>query len=476
MYIAPHFIKSIHFVGIGGIGMSGIAEILHNQGYSIRGSDISQNFNIKRLLDMGIPITIGHSAENIRGAQALVISTAISNKNPEIMAARTYNIPIITRGEMLAEIVRLKKAIAISGTHGKTTTTSLISSILKASDFDPTIINGGIINTYQTNAKLGNGEWIVVEADESDGSFLKIPSIINIVTNIDCEHMNYYKTEENLEKAFKQFIRNLPFYGLGIVCSDHPRIRKIFTKDADRRIVTYGLEGTPHFKAENIRITDKGTFFDVLITQDMPIILSQSGPGILHSHKIHDLFIPMFGQHNILNSLAALAAAHELEINIEICKSALASFQGVKRRFTILGKKQGITFIDDYAHHPMEIKAVLEAGRQTQAKRIIAIFQPHRYSRFSQLFNDFVEVLSQADVVIAMPVYAAGEPLIEGINHQSFIKTLKKNAFKQAYAVNQENDLLDIIHEITLEGDFVIGLGAGNISDILSKVYTSFSL
>lgn len=480
MYVAPHFIQSLHFVGIGGIGMSGLAEILHNQGYAVQGSDVSANANVRRLQELGIPVAIGHEAGNIRGAQALVVSTAIPDTNPEVQAARALNIPVITRGEMLAEIARLKKTIAISGTHGKTTTTSLIAALLNAGGFDPTVINGGIINTLQTNARLGQGDWMVVEADESDGSFLKIPSIINVITNIDYEHMNHYGTVEHLEDAFVQFIRNLPFYGLGIVCSDHPRVRRLFTQGdrcIDRRIVTYGFEGCPHYKAENLRTTPKGMTFDVLITQDMPFLLGPSGAGVLPSHRIADVFIPMFGRHNVLNALAALATAHELEIPPEVSCAALAAFEGVKRRFTILGQKRGVTFVDDYAHHPMEIRAVLEAGRQTEAKRLLAVFQPHRYTRFSAFFDAFADVLSAADVVIALPVYAAGERATDEerarFSNASFATVLQERS-KEAYAVNDEEELKARLKDIAREGDFVIGLGAGSISDILARVEGTF--
>jgi UDP-N-acetylmuramate--alanine ligase len=465
-----HYIKSIHFVGIGGSGMSGIAEILHHQGYTVQGSDICDNSNIQRLSQQGISITIGHAAANIRGAQTLVVSGAIPDNNPEILAARANCIPIITRGEMLSEVIRLKKAIAISGTHGKTTTTSIISAVLNEADLDPTIINGGIINTYQTNAILGNGEWIVVEADESDGSFLKLPSQINVVTNIDIEHMNYYKNEENLELAFRQFIKNIPFYGLGIICSDHTRVKKIFKQNIDRRLVTYGLEGEPNFKAVNIRSAANGTIFDIVITQNTYINqpLEQS-----NSQIIYDVFIPMFGHHNVSNSLATFAVSKELGINADVYKSALASFQGVKRRFTILGQKCGVTFVDDYAHHPVEIKAGIAAGKQTNAKRIVSVFQPHRYSRFSLLFNDFVDVLMLSDVVVVLPVYACGESKIVGYDNLTFLKAMQDKKYENVYIANN-NDVARIIHTVTKEGDFCIGFGAGDITEIIANVYKYF--
>lgn len=460
--------------------MSGLAEILHNQGYAVQGSDISANTNVRRLQALGIPVAIGHEADNIRGAQALVVSTAIPDTNPEVQTARSLNVPVMTRGEMLAEIARLKKTIAVSGTHGKTTTTSLIASLLKAGSFDPTVINGGIINTLQTNARLGQGDWMVVEADESDGSFLKIPSIINVVTNIDCEHMNYYGSVEHLENAFVQFIRNLPFYGLGIVCSDHPRVRHLFTEGTrriDRRVVTYGFEGYPHYKAENLRMTPQGMTFDVLVTQDTPFLLGPSGAGLLPSHRIADVFIPMFGRHNVLNALAALATAHELEIPSEISRAALGTFKGVKRRFTVLAQKKGVTFVDDYAHHPVEIRAVLEAGHQTEAKRLIAVFQPHRYTRFTAFFETFIDVLSVADIVMVLPVYAAGEVVSDEertrFSNTTFAAALRTRD-KEAYAVSNEAELKSHLDGLAQEGDFVIGLGAGSISDLMTRIATAF--
>ncbi|MDR1597623.1 MAG: UDP-N-acetylmuramate--L-alanine ligase [Holosporales bacterium] len=541
--------RSLYFVGIGGIGMSGIAEILHNKGLVVRGSDVSENANVKRLACMGIPISIGHSSENIRGAHAVVVSSAIPPDNPELIAAKENNIPVITRGEMLAELIRAEKAIAVSGTHGKTTTTSLIAAVLNAADLDPTIINGGIINTYQANAKLGNGDWFVVEADESDGSFLRLPSTINVITNIDPEHMNYYQTEANLEQAFWQFIRNLPFYGLGVVCLDHPRVKRLFGKPAEgephsslghpeRRIVTYGFDGSPHFKAENVRFLENGTMFDVAVTQGIPFASNPS----LGAYKMQDLFLPMLGKHNVLNALAAVAVAKELEISADVIKSAFASFQGVKRRFTILGQTCGVTFVDDYAHHPMEIKAVIDAARQAHAARVVAVFQPHRYSRFTQFFDAFADVLAKADIVIALPVYAAGEspqsvqsssqsiqashqntqsshksshsssqnthssrqsihsppqniqsspwdssfpskPFAQDYMgsdyaqhgpplHEAFVAQLRARGVNAHFSSNEE--LSSLLQSLLVHGDFCIGLGAGNISELIAGIYASY--
>jgi UDP-N-acetylmuramate--alanine ligase len=469
MHLSPNLVNYVHFVGIGGIGMSGIAEILHNQGYSVKGSDLSENTNVIRLKNMGIPIVIGHDANNIRGSQVLVISSAIPCDNPEVKAARNTLIPIITRGEMLAEIIRLKKAIAISGMHGKTTTTSIIAALLNAADFDPTVINGGIINKLQTNAQLGNGEWFVVEADESDGSFLKLPSIINVITNIDQEHMKYFKTQENIEKFFLQFLKNLPFYGLGVVCSDNEGIQKILSKNnIDRRITKYGLIGSPNIKAENIRASNNGMLFDVTIYFNGNSATWQA-PRSNGCKIIKDIFLPMLGKHNVLNTLAGIAVAVELGIDFEIMKKAFADFTGVRRRFSILGTKNGVTFVDDYAHHPSEIKAVLEAANQTAKRHIITVFQPHRYSRFSDLWKEFLKVLGTADIVIAMPVYTAGEEPIENINSETFIKELAKT--KESYYAQNTDEVLNIIKNIAKEGDLVIGMGAGSISEFIKKVY-----
>jgi UDP-N-acetylmuramate--alanine ligase len=458
--------------------MSGIAEILHNQGQAVRGSDVSENANVQRLLKLGIPVSIGHDSDNVRGAQVVVASSAIPERNVEVVAARKNNIPVITRGEMLAEIIRSKKAIAISGSHGKTTTTSLISAILSEANFDPTIINGGILNTYQTNAKLGSGDWFVVEADESDGAFLKLPSTIDVITNIDCEHLTFYKTIENLEHAFFQFIRNLPFYGLGVVCSDHPRVKRIFYEKnsiVDRRLVTYGISSepgfVPTFMGENIRFLASGTMFDVVISLDIPFM--PKGDGSTSSVKVSDVFIPILGQHNVLNALAAIAVANELRISPEIYKAALASFQGVKRRFTILGKRRGVTFVDDYAHHPTEIQAVISAARQTDAARIVAVFQPHRYSRLSALFDEFVEVLSAADIVIVLPVYAAGETIMDEYTNKRVVDALMAQGHRSAYFCESQ-DLLGLAKSVAMDRDFFVGLGAGNISEIISNVYNLF--
>jgi UDP-N-acetylmuramate--alanine ligase len=480
MKLAPQ--KALFFVGIGGIGMSGIAEVLFNQGFSVRGSDAWENANVKRLRELGVPVSLGHSAQNIRGVQALVVSSAIPDTNEELTAAREHGIPVLTRGEMLAEMMRAKKAIAISGTHGKTTTTSLVAALLSEAGRDPTVINGGIINTYKTNAKLGTGEWIVAEADESDGSFLKLPCSVNIVTNIDKEHLNYYKTEEDLEKAFQQFVRNLPFYGLSILGWDHPRVQKLFASRVDRRFVTYGFgegpqrkeEAPPHFKPYNVRSIETGTLFDIEVDRDFPFLFGPVGPGVRPAFSVKDVFIPLFGQHNVLNATAAFAAACELNISPAVSIQGFATFQGVKRRFTILGKKRGITFVDDYAHHPEEIRAVLQATRQTKAKRVFALFQPHRYSRFSSLFSEFAEVLKEADGVLILPVYSAGEPPLDGCEPARLEILLKQKGCPLVGCAQKVEDMLAFCEKEAQCDDFVVGLGAGNISEMMLKLYGSF--
>lgn len=454
--------------------MSGIAEILHNQGYSVRGSDLSENSNVNRLRNLGILVVKGHNAENIRGAQVVVVSTAIPDANEEVIAARKAKIPVLTRGEMLAEITRLKKSIAISGTHGKTTTTSLIANILQHADYDPTVINGGIINTYNTNAKLGYGDWMVVEADESDSSFLKLPSVINIITNIDQEHMEHYKTVENLENAFFQFIKNLPFYGLGVVCTDSENVVKIFQKPADRRIVTYGFKNEPNFKGENLRTTENGITFDVIIKPEMASIFCKNENGSNQNKIVRDIFLPMFGEHNVLNAIAAIAVSHELGIDIELIKQALSSFKGVKRRFTILGVKNDITFVDDYAHHPKEIEAVLKAAKQKTTGRIVVVFQAHRYTRFSRFFEEFVDVFKKVDELVAAPVYSAGENPIDGYDNISFADEVKKRFNINTYSPQSYEEIFSCLEKITKPKDLIIGMGAGNITDYMSTIYQNF--
>ena len=442
----PLNVGRIHLIGIGGIGISGIAEILHNLGYSVSGSDIADNANVARLRKMGIVVFIGHLASNIDGASVVVYSTAVSKDNPEIVAARGKKIPVLHRAEMLAEIARLKATVAIAGTHGKTTTTTMNAAMFAAAKLDPTIINGGIINAYGTNAVLGKGDWLVVEADESDGTFIKFPSTIGIVTNIDAEHLDYWKTFENIVEGFRTFIQNLPFYGLAVLCNDHPVVAQLAKEITDRRIVTYALNTPADLRAENLRFTPEGTRFDV--------------------GDLKDLLLPMPGVHNVQNSLSAIAVALELDFGEEVIRSALANFSGVKRRFTKTGETNGITVIDDYGHHPKEIQATLAAARTIQQKKgkIIAVVQPHRYSRLSTLFDGFANCFKDADTVIVTEVYAAGEQPISGYDRDSLIGGIKKNGHKSVYPLMAREDLAKLVTEHAKAGDMVVCLGAGSIS------------
>lgn len=442
----PLNIGRIHLIGIGGIGISGIAEILHNLGYSVSGSDIADNANVARLRKMGIVVFIGHQATNIEGAAVIVYSTAVSADNPEIVAARLKKIPVLHRAEMLAEIARLKATVAIAGTHGKTTTTTMNAAMFAAAKLDPTIINGGIINAYGTNAVLGKGDWLVVEADESDGTFIRIPSTIGIVTNIDAEHLDYWKTFDNIVEGFRTFIKQLPFYGLAVLCSDHPVVARLAKEITDRRIVTYALKTDADLRATNLRFTPEGTRFDV--------------------GDLKDLLLPMPGVHNVQNALSAIAVAQELQFGEDVIRSALANFSGVKRRFTKTGEAKGITIIDDYGHHPKEIQATLAAARTIQRTegKIIAVAQPHRYSRLSTLFDGFCNCFTDADTVIITEVYSAGETPIEGYNRETLVAGIKKTGHKNVHPLKAREDLAALIAQHAESGDMVVCLGAGSIS------------
>jgi len=399
MRALPINIGAIHFVGIGGIGMSGIAEVLHTLGYQVQGSDIAEGGNIARLRAAGIPVMIGHDAANLGNAQVIVVSTAVKRDNPEVAAARQRLIPIVRRAEMLAELMRLKWSIAIGGTHGKTTTTSLVAAVLEAARLDPTVINGGIINAYGTNTRMGSGEWMVVEADESDGSFLKLPAVVAVVTNMDPEHLDHWGTEEAMKEGYAQFVGNIPFYGFAVLCIDHPEVQAMIPRLSDRRIVTYGFSPQADVRAERV-ITDRmGATFEVTVTDRLS--------GRVRNMKPFRL--PMLGHHNVQNALAAVAIAAEMDIDEGTIRTALAGFKGVKRRFTRTGDAGGITVIDDYGHHPVEIAAVLKAARQAGARDVIAVVQPHRYSRLASLYEDFCACMNDAGTVIVADVYAAGE-------------------------------------------------------------------
>ena len=450
----PLNIGTLHFVGIGGIGMSGIAEILHNLGYEVQGSDIAESANVKRLRDLGIQVAIGHAAENISNAQVIVISSAVKRDNPEVQAARAKLIPVVRRAEMLGELMRLKWSIAVGGTHGKTTTTSLIAAVLDAAEMDPTVINGGIINAWGTNARLGDGDWMVCEADESDGTFLKLPAAIAVVTNIDPEHLDHYGTFDNLRKAFVDFVENIPFYGFAALCIDHAEVQAMIPRVSDRRIITYGFSPQADVRGENVSSGDGGTTFDVVIS-------NRKTGEIRH---IEGLKLAMYGLHNVLNALSAVAIASEMGLSDAVLNRAFSEFKGVKRRFTQTGVVDGTTIIDDYGHHPVEIAAVLKAARQVTKERVIAVVQPHRYTRLRDLFEDFCTCFNDADAVIVADVYAAGETPIEGIDKDSFVAGLRERGHRTVIALDGPDALAGTIDGMAGEGDFVVCLGAGSIS------------
>ena len=448
----------LHFVGIGGIGMSGIAEVLHNLGYQVQGSDMAESYVVDRLRKHGINVMIGpHQAENIQGASAVVISSAVKNDNPEVVEARAQRIPVVRRAEMLAELMRLKATVSIAGTHGKTTTTSLISTLFMAAGKKPTVINGGIINAYGTNAILGEGDWMVVEADESDGTFIRIPSTVAVVTNIDPEHLDHYGNFDSLKAAFYQFIAQLPFYGFGVLCIDHPEVQALMAKIMDRRIISYGTSPQADVRAVNIRQVDGGQLFDVEVSD------RTGGAG----YTMKDVLLPMYGMHNVRNSLAAIAVARDVGIADDVIMEGLRGFEGVKRRFTKTGVANGVTIIDDYGHHPVEIVATLSSARQAvEAKggKVIAVVQPHRYTRLSSLFADFCTCVDAADTVIVTDVYTAGEEPIEGANRDALVEGIRSHGHKHVLALPSEKELASMIAEIAKPNDFVICLGAGSIS------------
>ncbi|HEU4806482.1 MAG TPA: UDP-N-acetylmuramate--L-alanine ligase [Nitrobacter sp.] len=450
----PREIGPIHFVGIGGIGMSGIAEVLCNLGYTVQGSDASEGANVVRLRDKGIKITVGHTAENVIGADVLVVSTAIRRDNPELMAARAQRIPVVRRAEMLAELMRLKSCVAIAGTHGKTTTTSMVAALLDAGDFDPTVINGGIINAYGTNARLGAGEWMVVEADESDGTFLKLPTDVAIVTNVDPEHLDHFKTFDAVQDAFRVFVENVPFYGFAVMCTDHPVVQTMVGKIEDRRIVTYGQNPQADARLVDLAPNGGGSHFKVVFRNRKTDA----------AHEISDLVLPMPGRHNALNATAAIAVAHELGIPDAIIRTALAGFGGVKRRFTRTGEWKGVTIIDDYGHHPVEIAAVLKAARESTSARVIAVVQPHRYTRLQSLFEEFCTCFNDADTVVVAEVYPAGEAPIEGIDRDHFVLGLRAHGHREVVPLQESAALAGVVAGLAKPGDYVVCLGAGNIT------------
>lgn len=450
----PREIGPIHFVGIGGIGMSGIAEVLCNLGYTVQGSDASENANVVRLREKGIKISVGHKAENVAGVDVLVVSTAIKRNNPELIAARGLRIPVVRRAEMLAELMRLKSCIAIAGTHGKTTTTSMIATLLDAGNLDPTVINGGIINAYGTNARLGAGEWMVVEADESDGTFLKLPADVAIVTNVDPEHLDHFKTFEAVQDAFRNFVESVPFYGFAVMCIDHPIVQALVGKIEDRRIITYGENPQADARLVELEPFTGGSKFKVEFRNRITDA----------THWISDLVLPMPGRHNALNATAAIAVAHEIGISDDAIRKAIAGFGGVKRRFTRTGEWNGVTVIDDYGHHPVEIAAVLKAARDSTKGKVIAVVQPHRYTRLQSLFEEFCTCFNDADTVIVADVYPAGEAPIPGIDRDAFVLGLRAHGHREVIPLPDASKLAPLVRDVAKADDFVVCLGAGNIT------------
>jgi UDP-N-acetylmuramate--alanine ligase len=469
MRALPLSIGTLHFVGIGGIGMSGIAEVLHNLGYSVQGSDVADSANVKRMRAMGIPVSVGHAADNIGDARVIVVSSAIKNDNPEIMAARAKLLPVVRRAEMLGELMRLKWSVAVGGTHGKTTTTSLISTILEHAGLDPTVIVGGILSASGSNARLGDGDWMVVEADESDGTFVKLPATIAVVTNIDPEHLDFYGDFDSVRKAFLSFVQNIPFYGFAALCLDHPEVQAMIPKLADRKIVTYGLSPQADVRAINLKLGPDGATFDVVVSERA----AESGAGA--EGTIHGLILPMYGRHNVQNACAAIAVAREMGLEDNVIRDGLAAFAGVKRRFTKIGTAGGVTVIDDYAHHPVEISAVLRAAREAFSGKIVAVIQPHRYTRLRDLFEEFCTCFNDADTVIVADVYPAGEAPIMGIDRDHFAAALTTHGHHDAVALSGPDALAAIVAERTSTGDVVVCLGAGSITNWAQTLPTSLA-
>ena len=446
-------IGTIHFVGIGGIGMSGIAEVMHHLGYKVQGSDQNESYVTEGLRKRGIPVTIGQSADNLGEAAVVVCSTAIREDNPEVQAAAERRLPRVKRAEMLAELMRMQSTVAVAGTHGKTTTTSMIAAMLDAGGIDPTVINGGVINAYGSNARLGKSDWMVVEADESDGSFLRLDGTIAVVTNIDPEHLEHYGDFDAVRDAYVQFIENVPFYGLVVMCVDHPEVQGVLARIRDRRIVTYGTSALADLRADNIQPENGGSRFDVSVRQ---------GDG--ERRVIDSVFVPMPGRHNVLNALAAIAVGLEFKLADEVVARGFERFSGVKRRFTKVGEIEGATIIDDYAHHPTEIRAVLAAARESAQERVIAVVQPHRYTRLRDLMDDFQNAFNDADVVFVAPVYAAGEEPIEEISAEALAEGLRTRGHRMVKTVDSAADLAANLRDLAAEGDIVICMGAGDIT------------
>jgi UDP-N-acetylmuramate--alanine ligase len=449
----PFALGPVHFIGMGGIGMSGIAEIMLRQGYKVQGSDARQSANMDRLANLGARVFIGHAGPQVEGASAIVYSSAIKADNPEMVAGRALRIPLVRRAEMLAELMRLSFSVAVAGTHGKTTTTSMIAAVLDAGGLDPTVVNGGIINAYGANAKVGEGDWIVVEADESDGSFLRLRSTAAVVTNIDPEHLDHHGDFESLGRAFQDFVQNIPFYGFAVLCVDHPEVQRMASRIENRRLVTYGTNPQAEVRAADIAMGPEGARFTVLIT---------SPEGDVR--ELGAVALPMAGRHNVLNALAAIAVARELGVGDADIQRGLAGFGGVRRRFTTTGVVNGVRIIDDYGHHPVEIASVLAAARSMTGGRVIAVVQPHRYSRLRDLFGDFCRAFNDADLVLVADVYPAGEAPLPGFDRDALVEGLRRNGHRAVHALTDPADLPGQIAAEARDGDMVIFLGAGDIT------------
>ncbi len=450
----PRDIGPVHFVGIGGIGMSGIAEVMVNLGYVVQGSDQADSANVKRLREKGVNIAIGHAASNLGDAKVVVVSSAVKSDNSELLAARAQRLPVVRRAEMLAELMRLKSCVAIAGTHGKTTTTSMVAALLDAAGFDPTVINGGIINAYGTNARLGAGEWMVVEADESDGTFLKLPADIAVVTNIDPEHLDHFKSFEAVQEAFRAFVDNVPFYGFSVMCTDHPVVQSLVGRIEDRRVVTYGENPQADVRLMDVSHAGGTSLFSIALRD-------RAGQSV---REIKNVALPMPGRHNALNATAAVAVAHELGVDDSRIKEALAHFGGVRRRFTRTGAWNGVTIIDDYGHHPVEISAVLKAARESTKGQVIAVVQPHRYTRLAALFEQFCTAFNDADAVIVAHVYPAGEAPIEGADRDALVQGLRTHGHRHVVPLDTPERLASLVAGMAQSGDYVVCLGAGSIT------------
>ncbi|MFN2098574.1 UDP-N-acetylmuramate--L-alanine ligase [Altererythrobacter sp. MF3-039] len=449
-------IGTIHFVGIGGIGMSGIAEVMNNLGYTVQGSDINESATVERLRSQGIAVKIGHEKENVEGAAVIVTSTAVRRTNPEVAHALENRIPVVRRAEMLAELMRLKNTIAVAGTHGKTTTTSMIAALLDAGNVDPTVINGGIIEQYGSNARLGDSDWMVVEADESDGSFLRLDGTLAVVTNIDPEHLDHYGDFDGVKDAFVEFIHNVPFYGAAVLCIDHPEVQAVIGKVRDRRVVTYGFSLQADICGVNVQPEEGGNSFDVIVRQRGE-----------EDRRIEGVKLPMPGRHNVQNALAAIAVAIEMGCSDEVICNGFSEFGGVRRRFTKAGSYNGATIIDDYAHHPVEIEAVLSAARESaevSGGKVFAVVQPHRFTRLRDLMDDFQSCFNQADQVYVAPVYTAGEDPIEGVDAAALVAGLKSRGHRAAAEIADQDVLAQELAGQLGAGDYVVCLGAGDIT------------